>query len=156
MQPSSPNSKSKEDGNISKMGTVEIDAIQSKPRIQYIEGPKTMTPSLLDLNDNVKTENDYDVITQTFKDKNQSHEHLDEVSKSMRKNTNETFEILSEARRKEPVQDIKKGTRPQVTILKSERKYIRDEEVPFSKTSQNLNLTLQNKLAAKFMNVTMP
>ena len=70
MQPSSPNSKSKEDGNISKMGTVELDAIQSKPRIQYIEGPKTMTPSLLDLNENTKTENDYDVITQTFKDKN--------------------------------------------------------------------------------------
>ena len=115
-----------------------------------------MTPSLLDLNENTKTENDYDVITQTFKDKNQSHEHLDEVSKSMRKNTNETFEILSEARRKEPVQDIKKGTRPQVTILKSERKTIKDEEVPFSRTNQNFNLTLQNKLAARFTNVTMP
>ena len=138
------------------MGTVEIDAIESKPRIQYIEGPKTMTPSLLDLNEIAKTENDYDVITQTFKDKNQSHEHLDEVSKSMRKNTNETFEILSEARRKEQVQDIKKGTRPQVTILKSERKQIKDEDGSLSKTSQNLNLTLQNKLAARFTNVTIP
>ena len=45
------------------MGTVEIEAIQSKPRIQYIEGPKTMTPSLMDLNENTKIENDYDVIT---------------------------------------------------------------------------------------------
>ena len=74
----------------------------------------------------------------------------------MRKNTNETFEILSEARRKEPIQDIKKGTRPQVTILKSERKTIKDEEMPSSRTNQNFNLTLQNKLAARFTNVTMP
>ena len=74
----------------------------------------------------------------------------------MRKNTNETFEILSEARRNEPVQDIKKGTRPQVTILKSERKYIKDEEFPSTKATQNFNLTLQNKLATRFTNVTIP
>ena len=63
MQASSPNSKSKEDGNTAQIDTIGLNVINKKPQLQYVEGPKTLTPSLLDLNENQKTENDYDVIT---------------------------------------------------------------------------------------------
>ena len=63
MQASSPNSKSKEDGNTAQIDTIGLNVINNKPQLQYVEGPKTLTPSLLDLNENQKTENDYDVIT---------------------------------------------------------------------------------------------
>ena len=73
----------------------------------------------------------------------------------MRNNTNETFEMFSETRAKEAskeIREVKKGTRPQVTILKSERKNAREDS---SKIRENQNITIRNKLTARFHNVTM-
>ena len=62
-------SKIKDIENPTESENIGLDNGNGKPRLQYVEGPKTLTPSLIDLNENNKTDRDYDVITQTHIEK---------------------------------------------------------------------------------------